>query len=123
MHKLYVPENASHPNIFLDLSEGRIEISGKANGSSSANWIQETVNWLKTYWKLPAAQLEIRLRFKQISQEALAQIENLLQTIANIVDPSNRVVVIWEVNNHDKQLISAGNALASRSPFPIKVLD
>lgn len=116
MAPLVIAETTETPNVLMDATQGKFQVTGRSLIDNASTFYQPIVEWLKEYAMNPNSETVISFKFEYLNIESSKSVLDLLTVLEKIDGTS----VIWYFNEEDEDMEEIGEELAELVTIPFK---
>lgn len=116
MAPLRISKTDDTPEIILDKSKGKFEISGRSLPEDSVEFFSPVFQWLALYAKNPNLMTEFVFKLDYVNTASSKMVQEILSALEKI----RGVRVVWHYHNEDEDMEEMGQELAELVGIPFE---
>lgn len=122
MQTLEIKATESTPGVILDKINGIFEIKGKSTVELAQEFYTDILNWIEDYTKEPNSTTEFNFYLHSFNITSSKRILFLLYKLDKLRDLGYNVVVNWQYDDGDDDMLEVGNDYAFMVETPFNFL-
>ncbi|MFZ1805873.1 MAG: DUF1987 domain-containing protein [Cyclobacteriaceae bacterium] len=116
MAPLVIAETSETPNVLMDKTQGKFQVTGRSLIDNGSTFYQPIIEWLKEYAKDPNSETAVSFKFEYLNIESSKSVLDLLTVLEKI----KGATVIWYFNEEEEDMEEIGEELAELVTIPFK---
>jgi hypothetical protein len=122
MEKKYLV-NRTSKSPYVSLDEGLFEINGRSIPEDSRAFFKPILDWIKAYTPRPNQKTTVNFYFEYLNTSSSKCIFDLLNVLSEIYDKGNDMVVNWQYEEGDDDMLDLGVHLKSFNKVPFNLIE
>ena len=110
------------PSVNLDKDKGIFEMSGRSLPEDVTAFYQKILDWISEYVKSPNDKTEFNFKLEYFNTASSKVILDILLKFEEIVESGKEVVVKWNYNADEEDMLEAGEEYADIVSIPFEYI-
>ncbi len=108
------------PNVILDKSKGKFELSGRSLPEDVNLFYQSILDWIDGYAEDPNEETEFDFKLEYFNTASSKIILDILLKFEEIVENGKKVKIIWHYHEEEEDMLEAGEEYADIVEIPFE---
>ena len=122
MESIYLEPTAITPEIDFNFNSGILKLKGRSIPENPSDFYVQVLDWMKKYYKSPAALSEIWFEMEYINSGSSRYILEILRNIKKYQEEGKKTIVKWYYEEEDEAILGLGEYYRDLIEMPIEFI-
>ncbi len=122
MESIYLEPTAITPEIDFNFNSGVLKLKGRSIPENPSDFYNQVLDWMKEYYKSPAALSEIWFEMEYINSGSSRYILEILRNVKKYQQEGKKTIVKWFYEEEDEAIMGLGEYYRDLIEIPIEFI-
>jgi len=123
MNSIKIESTTKTPYVYLDPTQGLIEIKGRSIPENSVEFYKPIIEWLDKYSSQPQPKTVVNIQLEYFNTSSSKCILDIFKKIEALYNSGKDVIINWYYEEDDEDMLEAGEDYQSIIKVPFKMIE